>query len=95
MRLSDAQFGALWQLIDHGPVIAEEIVLSQAMDGSRRTKLQCHLLTAATLSRLEAEGLVAVQRCPAQRPVNAAGKAGHRRNLLTIDITDAGRAAAS
>lgn len=92
-RISDAQWGALSHLIDHGPITAEEIVMPAAMDGKRRTKLRCHCLTQATLSRLEADGLVSVTRTAEARPVNAVGKAGHRRNSVKVEITDAGRAA--
>ena len=93
MKLSDAQYGALRQMVEFGPVTAEEIVGPKAIDGSRRVKLQCNYFTAATLSRLEEAGLVTVQRVVAPTPVNAAGKAGNGRNVLTIDITDAGIAA--
>lgn len=93
MKLSDAQWGALRQIVDHGPISAEEIVMPPAMDGSRRTKLQCHCLSQATLQRLETAGLVTVTRTPEARPVNAVGRAGHRRNAITVQITDAGRAA--
>ena len=92
MKLSDAQWGALWQIVSFGPITAEEIIMPKAMDGSQRVKLQCHYFSAATLSRLEGAGFVTVQRCASQRPVSATGQAGHRRNTLTIDITDAGRA---
>jgi hypothetical protein len=93
MKLSDAQWGALRSIVDHGPISADEVVLPPAMDGSRRTKLQCNRLTKPTMERLEAEGFVIVTRVPEARPVNAVGKAGHRRNSLMVHITDAGRAA--
>jgi hypothetical protein len=93
MKLSDAQWGALRQIVDHGPISAEEVVMPPAMDGSRRTKLRCHCLTSATMARLEDAGLITVARAVEARPVNAVGKAGHRRNSLVVDITDAGRAA--
>lgn len=93
MKLSDAQFGALQGIIDHGPAMGEEIVMPPAMDGSRRTKLQCNRIPKATIERLEADGLVVVTRVPEPRPVNAVGKAGHRRNSIMVHITDAGRAA--
>jgi hypothetical protein len=90
MKLSDAQWGALFQLAEHGPIVAKEIILPVAMDGSRRTKLQCHCLTKATMDRLEAEGLVVVKRAALSRPVNAVGKAGHRRNEVVVHITAKG-----
>lgn len=93
MKLSDAQWGALRQIVDHGPINAEEVVMPPKMDGSRRTKLRCHCLTQATMDRLEASGLVIVTRVPEAHPVNAVGKAGHRRNSVMVHITDTGRAA--
>lgn len=93
MKLSDAQWGALQSIVDHGPICGDEIVMPPAMDGSRRTKLQCARLTKATMERLEADGLVIVTRVPEARPINAVGKAGHRRNSVMVHITDAGRAA--
>ena len=95
MKLSDAQWGALRQIVDHGPINAEEVVLPPAMDGSRKTKLRCHCLSRATMARLEADGLVIVTRVPEARPTNAVGKKGHRRNSIMVHITDAGRAAVS
>lgn len=92
-QLSDAQWGALRQIVDHGPINAEEVILPPAMDGSRRTKLQCRCLSKATMERLEADGLVIVTRVPERRPVNAVGKSGHRRNSVMVHITDTGRAA--
>ena len=91
VKLSNAQWGALHQLADFGPIEAKEIVMPPAMDGSRRTKLDCHYFTAATLSMLETAGLVAVMRNQAARPTNACGKAGHQRIALVIHITDEGR----
>jgi hypothetical protein len=93
MKLSDAQFGALWHLADHGPVTAEEIIGPRNMAGKRKTTLKIHSMTAATINRLEAGGLVTVERIAAPRPVNAVGTPGHKRNTLTITITDAGRKA--
>jgi hypothetical protein len=93
VKLSDAQFGVLWHLVDHGPIKAEEIVGPRKMDGTWKTTLQCHCMTAATMSRLEAEELVTVERVPAPRPINAVMKLGRKRNLLTIRITEAGRKA--
>lgn len=93
MKLSDAQWGALHQIVKHGPISAEEIIMPPAMDGSRRTKMRCHCLTAATMARLENAGFVTVTRTAEARPVNAVGKSGHRRNSLIVDITEAGRTA--
>ena len=93
MKLSDAQWGALRQIVDFGPISGEEVVMPPAMDGSRRTKLQCTCLTKATMERLEADGLVIVTRVAEPRPTNAVGKAGHRRNSVMVHITDTGRAA--
>lgn len=93
MKLSDAQWGALRQILDHGPIKATEIVLPPSIDGSRKTKLSCHCLTKATMDRLEADGLVVVQRTAEPRPVNAVGKHGHRRNSIVVDITPKGRQA--
>ncbi len=93
MQLTDAQFSALHTLAEFGPKTGTEVRMAPAMDGSRRIKLECHFLTAPTLAKLEAEGLVAVERGPASAPKNAVGKSGHARRPLTITITDAGRAA--
>jgi hypothetical protein len=93
MKLTDAQFGALQGIIDHGPAMGEEIVGPPAMDGTRRTKLSCHRISRGTLERLAADGLVIVTRVPEARPVNAVGKPGNRRNSVMVHITDAGRAA--
>ena len=92
MKLSDAQWGVLRQIIDFGPVTAKEVVMPPAMDGTCRTKLQCHHMSKATMERLEADGLIHVTRTPEPRPTNAVGKAGHRRNAIMMDITAAGRA---
>ena len=93
MKLTDAQWGALRSIIDHGPISAEEVVMPPAMDGSRRTKLRCNRITKPTMERLESEGLVIVTRVPEPRPVNAVGKSGHRRSSVMVHITDDGRAA--
>lgn len=93
-KLTDAQWGALRQIIDFGPIEAEEIVGPPAMNGQRKTTLRCHCLTKPTMERLEADRLVIVTRVPEKRPVNAVGKAGHRRNSVMVHITDAGRIAA-
>lgn len=56
MRLTDSQFGALHTLLEFGPKEAEEILLPPAMDGSRKTKLVCHFMTAPMLQRMEVPG---------------------------------------
>jgi hypothetical protein len=60
------------------------------MDGKRKAKLECHAMNIATLSRLEAEGLVNVARAPLPRPKNAVGKSGNPRAELTISVTEKG-----
>jgi hypothetical protein len=94
-RLSDAQLGVLWQLDGQGPIKAEEILGFSKKIGARTAALCCPQMTMATMKRLEAEGLILVQRARAPRPVNAVGKAGRLRNTLTISITEAGREALS
>jgi hypothetical protein len=91
MKLTDAQFSALHTLREFGPKEGVEVRMAPAMDGSRKIKLECNILTAPTLAKLEAEGLVAVDRVTVPTPVNAVGKRGHARSALTIKITDAGR----
>lgn len=93
MRISDAQWGVLWQLAEHGPLSAVEVMMPPKMDGSRRIKIECHALNAATLDNLCRNGLVHVERGSTARPRNAVGKAGHARTKLTITLTDEGRAA--
>lgn len=92
-KLTDAQFSALHTLAEYGPKFGTEIRMLPAMDGSRRVKLECHLLTAATLARLEADGLVSVERGETSAPKNAVGKSSHARRPVTITITEAGRSA--
>lgn len=93
MKLTDAQFGALCTLNDHGPRTGTEVRMPPAMDGTRRIKLECHFMTAPTLAKLEEAGLVSVVRGDASRPVDAVGRRGHARREITIQITEAGRAA--
>jgi hypothetical protein len=90
VKISDAQFGALLSMRDNGPVKAIEIIGAPTMDGKRKAKLECHLMNIATLSRLEAEGLVSVSRTPLPRPRNAVGKAGKPRTELLIALTENG-----
>jgi len=89
-RLSAAQFGVLQSLLDHGPVNGTEVLLPPAMDGSRRVKLECHLLNAVTLSKLESLGLVWVYRDVHERPKDATGRPGNPRRKITISIRDDG-----
>ena len=93
MALSAAQFGALSTLREFGPVKGIEVRQPPAIDGTRKTKLECHLMSAATLARLEGDGLVAVTRGEIFRPVDAGGKAGAARREIQIAITDKGHAA--
>jgi DNA-binding MarR family transcriptional regulator len=93
VKLTDAQFSALHTLAEFGPKTGTEVRMAPAMDGTRRIKLECHFLTAPTLARLEADGLVSVARGEAAAPINAVGKLGHARRQITISITDAGRSA--
>jgi hypothetical protein len=88
---TDAQFGALHQLATYGPADATEIEGPLAMDGTCRVKLQCRVMSPATLRVLEDAGLVSVSRELIGRPISATGKRGHRRYSLTITITDIGR----
>jgi len=90
MKLSDAQFGTLTTLREHGPVNAIEVAGPAGMDGKRKTKLECHLLNAATLAKLEGAGLVAVSRSEFYRPKDATGRAGKPRRNVCISITAEG-----
>lgn len=93
MTLTDAQFSALHTLAEFGPKAGTEILMPAAMDGSRRVKLECHILTAPTLAKLEAAGLVTVERGTIAAPKDAVGRSGRQRRAITIAITGAGRAA--
>lgn len=93
MKLSPAQFGTLHTLAAFGPQQAVEVHGPRGMDGKRKIKLKWHAAPGPTLAKLEDASLVTVTRVDAGRPMNAVGKAGHRRINLTIAITDAGRAA--
>ena len=92
MKLTDAQFSALHTLAEFGDKTAEEVRMPQPMAGTRRIKLECNILTAPTLAKLEAFGFVSVYRCEAYAPVDAVGKRGHLRRKVVISITDSGRA---
>lgn len=87
MKLSDAQFGVLSTLNEFGPVNAVEIEGSLGMDGTRKAKLECHVLNAATLAKLEDAGLVAVSRGTTYRPTDATGRKGRPRRNVCISIT--------
>jgi hypothetical protein len=93
MSLTPAQFGTLHTLASHGPIVATEVKLQKAMDGSARTRWECHALPVATFRSLLALGLVAQSRKPLPKPVNAVGKKGHARTEVTVTITDDGRVA--
>lgn len=93
MKISDSLHGALCTLREYGPAKGVEVRMPPAMDGTRRIKLECHLMSAPQLSKLEAAGYVTVERSEAFAPVNAVGKRGNLRRHVVIAITDAGRAA--
>jgi DNA-binding MarR family transcriptional regulator len=93
MKLTDAQFGALHTLNQFGPSAAVEVLQAPNMAGVRKVKLQWHVANAATLSKLEAAGLVAVARKPVTRAHDAVGRLGLPKREIQISITEAGRAA--
>lgn len=93
MKLTPSQLGVLDTLATFHPVAGVEVRLPPSMDGTRKIKLECHLMNATTLAKLESAGLVAVQRDDWTRPKDAIGKNGHARRTVTIEITDAGRSA--
>lgn len=95
MKLSASQSGALYALRDYGPKDAVEVAGPPGMDGSRKMKLECHLMSMPTLNRLEQLGAISVERGEFYRLKNAVGKSGLRRRDLRITITEAGRAALS
>lgn len=90
MKLSDAQFGALVSIREHGPINAVEVAGAPGMDGKRKVKLECHLLNVVTLAKLEQAGLVAVSRGEIYRPKDATGRNGHPRRNVCISITSDG-----
>lgn len=90
MKLSDAQFGALHQLREFGPINTVEIAGPPGMDGKRKTKLDTGKLTAATLSKLVSLGLVAIVHGEIYRPTDATGRKGHPRRNVCISITTKG-----
>jgi hypothetical protein len=87
MKLSDAQFGALSTLRDHGPINAIEVAGPVDMSGKRKVKLECHVFNSATLAKLEGAGLVAVSRSEIYRPTDATGREGRHRRNVCISIT--------
>lgn len=95
MKLTDVQFGALHQIVGRGPISAEEILGPLNMAGARKIKFVCNCITAATMQKLLSLSLISVERVAKARPVSATGQKGHRRNAVTISITDAGRATLS
>jgi len=90
VKISDAQFGALLNMKENGPISAIEVRGPIGMDGKRKAKLECNVMNIATLNRLHAEGLVTVSRTPMTRSRNAVGKPGKPRTRLEIAITDKG-----
>jgi hypothetical protein len=93
LRITDSQFGALCTLRDFGPNEGEEILLPRGMDGTRKTRLSCNLMVGPMLSRMEAQGLIRVERGEYHAPKNAVGKSGQPRRPIVISITDKGRTA--
>lgn len=93
MILSDAQYCALTTVRDHGPINAQEVLQPPKMDGSRKVKLECHVLTAPTLKKLEGGGYVAVSRGEVYRKEDATGRKGNARRNVCISITAEGREA--
>ncbi len=91
MKLTDAQIGVLHTLHEFGPKSAVEKFLPPAMDGSRKIKLECHIMAYPTLKRLEDAALVSVNRDAVHRPTDAVGRAGNARRSIIIEITDKGR----
>jgi hypothetical protein len=90
MKLSDSQFGTLHALAEFGSQDAIEVHGPKGMDGKRKIKLEWRGTPSTQLANLESRGLVSVIRTDAPRPVNAVGKAGHRRVALKISITPDG-----
>lgn len=87
MKLSDAQYGALVSIREHGPINAVEVASAPGMGGKRKVKLECHILNVATLAKLEQAGLVSVTRGEIYRPKDATGRNGHPRRNVCISIT--------
>ena len=93
MTLTDAQFGTLHRLAEHGPAEAIEVAGPRGMDGKRKVKLQWDGTSKSALDKIEAAGWVKIERTPLPTPINAVGGKGNPRRKITIAITDAGRAA--
>lgn len=91
MKLTDSQHGTLHSLAQFGPQDAVEVHGPRGMDGKRKIKLEWRGAPSSQLAALEGRGLISVTRTEAPRPVNAVGKAGHRRVALKIEISQAGR----
>lgn len=92
MKLTDAQFSALHTLAEFGPKELVEVHGPRGMDGKRKITVQ-GIMSAPTLAKLEQAHMISVRRDGAVRPVDAVGRPGHTRFPLTVEITDAGRAA--
>jgi hypothetical protein len=91
MHLTDNQFNALHYMVEHGPIVGEDVAIPVGMCGKRKTKFVCHVFTGATVNALCALGLATVTLGEVRRPVDAAGRHGHPRRTVTVTITDAGR----
>jgi hypothetical protein len=89
-KLSPAQYGALLSLREFGPITAIEVLGPRDMSGKRKVRLECHVMSPATLARLESWGYVNCDRDLLPRPVNAVGKLGKPRRSLCITITELG-----
>lgn len=93
MILSDAQFSALTTVRDHGPINAQEVLQPPKMDGSRAVKLECHVMSAPTLVKLEAAKFIAVSRGEIYQKADATGRKGNKRRNVCISVTADGLAA--
>jgi hypothetical protein len=93
MILSDAQYGALTTVRDHGPINAQEVFQPPKMSGERRVRLECHVMSAPTLAKLEAAKFVAVSRGEIYQKADATGRKGNKRRNVCISVTADGLAA--
>ena len=90
MKISDAQWGVLHQLKEFGPINTHAIHGPKDMSGKRKTRLETHLLTEATLTKLVDLGLVTVSYGQAFFPLDATGRKGHKRRPICIAISTVG-----
>ena len=94
MTLSDTQFAVLNCLNEFGMKTAIEVLGPIGMDGKRKVaRLEWNVANKVTLAKLEGAGFVSVKRAEPTRPADATGRLGHPRREISIEITDAGRAA--